>query len=233
MTTSHDRLRQLLERWQASVDRHTRYLALDDAAYAAVEDWPKHQRPARWVVEHARERLAELRRIADARRERGDGEFADALEQMAFLANLVGAEHVERHIPLARGGNTDTEPTVVAPKPARSAPRTAVAAPASGPARSTAGTVAVAAPPPARPAPARPRADKATARPRTDKAPKPDRAAAQVIADAARLLSWGREWPQLAGLIARMADRPPEPEVWSILRTHRSAIVARARRAPE
>ncbi|HQR47880.1 MAG TPA: hypothetical protein PL152_01015, partial [Steroidobacteraceae bacterium] len=53
-----------------------------------------------------------------------------------------------------------------------------------------------------------------------------------VIADAVRLLSWGREWPQLAGLIARLADRPPEPEVWAILRAHRSSIQSKSRRAP-
>jgi hypothetical protein len=29
----------------------------------------------------------------------------------------------------------------------------------------------------------------------------------------------GTRWPQIAGLIARLADRPPEQEVWAILRT--------------
>jgi hypothetical protein len=66
-----------------------------------------------------------------------------------------------------------------------------------------------------------------------EKPPKPDKAAATVIADAARLLSWGREWPQLAALIARLADRPSEQDVWTILRTHRAAIEARARRVPD
>jgi hypothetical protein len=61
----------------------------------------------------------------------------------------------------------------------------------------------------------------------------PDKTTATVIADAARLLSWGREWPQLAGLIARLADRPSEQEVWAILRTHRATIEARARRVPD
>jgi hypothetical protein len=51
-----------------------------------------------------------------------------------------------------------------------------------------------------------------------------------VIADAVRLISWGREWPQLAGLIARLANRPPEAEVWKILRKHRTAIETQARR---
>jgi hypothetical protein len=39
-----------------------------------------------------------------------------------------------------------------------------------------------------------------------------------------RMLDWGSEWPQLAGLIARLADRPPEKEVWRILREHRATI---------
>jgi hypothetical protein len=51
-----------------------------------------------------------------------------------------------------------------------------------------------------------------------------------VIADAVRMLEWGREWPALAGLIARMADRPSEPDVWKILRAHRTEILAKARR---
>jgi hypothetical protein len=51
-----------------------------------------------------------------------------------------------------------------------------------------------------------------------------------VIADAVRMLDWGREWPALAGLIARMADRPSEADVWKILRAYRSEILAQARR---
>jgi hypothetical protein len=44
-----------------------------------------------------------------------------------------------------------------------------------------------------------------------------------------RLLNWGRPWPQLASLIARLADRPAEAEVWDILRRHRTHIEAQAR----
>jgi len=54
-----------------------------------------------------------------------------------------------------------------------------------------------------------------------------------VIADAVRLLNWGRHWPQLASLIARLADRPAEPEVWTILRAHRAEIEAQAKPPPE
>jgi hypothetical protein len=55
-----------------------------------------------------------------------------------------------------------------------------------------------------------------------------DAATATVIADAVRLLNWGRPWPQLASLIARLADRPAESEVWTILRAHRAEIDAQA-----
>ena len=40
----------------------------------------------------------------------------------------------------------------------------------------------------------------------------------------------GREWPALAGLIARMADRPSETDVWKILRANRSEILAKSPR---
>jgi hypothetical protein len=46
----------------------------------------------------------------------------------------------------------------------------------------------------------------------------------QVIADAARLMAWGRKWYELAELIARMADRPSLPEVRRILKENKPAI---------
>jgi hypothetical protein len=52
-----------------------------------------------------------------------------------------------------------------------------------------------------------------------------------IVSDAVRLLEWGQEWPQLAGLIARMADRPSEKEIWGVLSEHRAAIEARARQS--
>jgi hypothetical protein len=61
-------------------------------------------------------------------------------------------------------------------------------------------------------------------------APAAETAVVTVIADAVRMLNWGREWPQLAGLIARLAGRPAENEVWEILRRHRAAIEAQATR---
>jgi hypothetical protein len=50
----------------------------------------------------------------------------------------------------------------------------------------------------------------------------------QVIADAARLVQWGRKWYELPELIARMADRPSLPDVRRILKENKSAIDAKA-----
>ena len=55
-----------------------------------------------------------------------------------------------------------------------------------------------------------------------------DAAREQVIADAARLVQWGRKWYELAELIARMADRPPLPEVRRILKENKTAIEKKA-----
>jgi len=52
----------------------------------------------------------------------------------------------------------------------------------------------------------------------------------QVIADAARLVQWGRKWYELAELIARMADRPPLPDVRRILKDNKTAIEKKAGR---
>jgi ABC-type glutathione transport system ATPase component len=46
-----------------------------------------------------------------------------------------------------------------------------------------------------------------------------------VIADAVRLLGWGRQWHELADMIARLSERPPPAEIRRVLkaypRTHR------------
>ena len=222
MSAADKRVAELLERWQTSVELHSRYLALDDAAYAKVQDWPKHQRPTRWVVELARTRLLELKRVADERRSQGDATFAEALELMAFLTNLLGSEHVDRFIPLAQPKADAPAPLPAAPpKPARrSEPQRTEsrAAPAARTARSPA------------PAPRRTSTQSPRSAPVIDEPASNAQATATVIADAVRLISWGREWPQLAGLIARLANRPPEAEVWKILRKHRAEIETQARR---
>jgi hypothetical protein len=55
-----------------------------------------------------------------------------------------------------------------------------------------------------------------------------DAAREQVIADAARLVQWGRKWYELAELIARMAGRPPLAEVRKILKDNKTAIEKKA-----
>jgi len=48
--------------------------------------------------------------------------------------------------------------------------------------------------------------------------------AESVIADAVRLMQWGRKWYELAELISRMADRPALPDVRRILKDRKSEI---------
>lgn len=236
MSDADTRASELLARWMSSVELHARYLALDDAAYARVQKWPKHERPSRWVVDLARKRLSELSRLLAQRTAKGDVEFAEALELMAFLTTLLGSEHIERFIPLARAGEpgarsgparapaAPVDPTVKRPtlRSGSAAPSARRSESSSAPARATKA-----------PAPATRRKAPAQSQGTRPAAPAPvtrDRVEATVIADAVRLLSWGREWPQLAGLIARLADRPPEAVVWEILRRHRAGIEATARR---
>jgi len=106
--------------------------------------------------------------------------------------------------------------------------------------------VAAAAKPAAKPAPKQPAKPAATppkpaakaAAPKAAATPAPsdrpgvsEAAREQVIADAARLVQWGRKWYELAELIARMADRPPLPDVRRILKDNKSAIDKMAGRA--
>jgi hypothetical protein len=264
MSTTQARVEELLERWLASVDLHTRYLQLDDAAYARVEAWPKHQRPNAFVVKLARTRLLELKQHLAERRDAGDTKFAEALELMSFVTSLLGSEHIERFIPLATGKSPDTsisatveqprlrgasrpasrKPAPTQPHADRHAtqPKPAVARTTSAPhvTKETVSRQLVA----ARPRPAvtaaatRAQAQAASPPPKPVATPVTVPAAApvssamaqQVIADAIRMLAWGREWPAVAGLIARMADRPPEAEIWTILRAHRAEIMSKARR---
>jgi hypothetical protein len=237
MGEADKRVAELLDRWLASVELHARYLDLDAAAYAKVQSWPKHERPTRWIVDLARTRLNELKRLHAERIAKADATFAEALELMGFLANLVGSEHVERFIPLAAEAPAPARPRAAArPEAALVDSTIEQTAPhrtrtASAPARSVERTraaprstrkPATAAPPKATTLPASP--------PTTAKPANLDRVAALVIADAVRMLNWGREWPQIAGLIARLADRPSEPDVWKILRSHRATIEAQAKR---
>lgn len=283
MGAADDRVGELLDRWLASVELHARYLDLDDAAYAKVQDWPRHQRPTRWVVDLARARLLELKRQLIERRTRRDESFGEALELMAFLTNLLGSEHLERFIPLAvEPATPDPAQAAAVTKVAPAAPDATVLAPAldrtkappppvdatmlapalrrpgapppaarrrDGRKSSSDATLLVSAvradraPPPATTPPAdatvlapalgrpwTPPPGKPAAAPAARSPPSaPDKTAATVIADAVRFLRWGRDWSQLASVIARLASRPPEAEVAEILRRYRADIEARAR----
>ena len=226
MSTTDRRVEELLDRWLASVELHLRYLKLDDAAYARAEAWPKHQRPNALVVNLARTRLLELKAHLSERRDAGDARFAESLELMSFLTSLLGSEHIERFIPLATGKSPDPgiSGTVEQPRIRAAAKAAATHKSSTGthkrPARPRAAQPAAPAPPlAARPAPAP-----------ASPPPPMDAMAQQVVADAIRMLEWGREWPAVAGLIARMADRPSETEIWKILRAYRTEILAKSRR---
>ena len=235
--SADQRIAELLDRWLASVELHAKYLELDAEQYARVEDWPKHQRPTKWVVELARARLVELKRHLDERQAKGDATFAESLELMAFLTTLLGSEHIDRFIPLATG-----KAPAVASQPEPGAPLE----PPTEPRKSTGDTttkqkLAVRARPTQAPAAgqgSRARAAPAAPKPIASKPapPKPkssEKVVALVVADAVRFLSWGREWPQLASSISRLADRPAEPEILAILRAYRTEIEAKARRPPD
>src|SRR6187200_2076324 len=117
MPATDKRVDELLDRWLASVNLHLGYLKLDDAAYARVEAWPKHQRPNALVVNLARARLLELKSQLGERRDAGDMKFAEALELMSFLTSLLGSEHIERFIPLATGKPPDTAVSTTVEQP--------------------------------------------------------------------------------------------------------------------
>src|SRR3954470_21494376 len=85
----------LLDRWQASLDLHARYAALDDARYWHVQPWPRHERPQRWIIQLARKRILALRRLVQQRLAEGDRAFVEGVEIMGFLAALSGLSGAE------------------------------------------------------------------------------------------------------------------------------------------
>ena len=249
-------LEALLERWQISLDLHARYAALDEARYWHVQPWPKHERPQRWIIQLARKRILALKRIVAQRQAEGDRAFIEGIEIMSFLATLVGLTSVERFIPLAtheteRRDVLSAKPEAVkaspAPVVARSAPpadtarsRTPAAA-RTGEHRRTAETtrqMPVMTQPrrepkrdPARPATRPQPSVKSAPSVKPRKAPSTVTAPEHVvIADAVRLLGWGKQWHELADMIARLSERPSPSEIRRILRTYRDQIDAVATR---
>ena len=210
MTPADDRVLQLLQKWQKSLDLHARYADLPEDQYWLVQPWPNHQRPTKWVVDLARQRLADLQNIVKTRLASADPSLSEALELMSFLTNLVGSQHVERFVPIAE------------PERERQLEKTRAPKPANAGSTSTA-TVLKPAPPPK---PVRAAAGKPKA---AAKAPKPvnDTTVTAVVKDAARLLSWGRDWHELPEAIARIAGRPGVAQVRQILRSSKGVIEQR------
>ncbi len=252
MNPADKRLIDLIDKWLASLELHLKYSGLDDASYWRVQPWVKHDRPSRWIIELARQKAQQLKDQLEVRIAMGDAKFGDSLELMGFLSNLVGSQHIERFIPLAEA-DTEVDlaappasPTpAVAPAPAH--PAAPAAAPAADmtqqstvhtqPRKTISDTTREMARPPAGAPPSRHASEqKAEARKgatrREHKAATPvskpratnaEREKA-VVADAVRLLGWGRKWHELADLISRMANRPAISEVRRILRDHKIAI---------
>ncbi|MDY6947024.1 MAG: hypothetical protein SXG53_15015 [Pseudomonadota bacterium] len=263
MTPADRRITELIDKWLTSIDLHLQYVELSDAAYARVQPWQKHDRPTRWVLEVARQKVLELKQHCETRQAMGDSRFSESLELMAFLANLVGIQHIQRFIPLADPAKADaaagTSQTVEAPTVIR-APTQKLRTPSEEPTRempqlrtvrvkgaelpllepaeelTSEHQIAPAAVPSrqipsARPAPkinpAAAQPVKAPARQPAAEAPKPAAPLdlkGKIIADAVRLLKWGKPWHELAELIARIAERPSAGEIRKVLRAHKNEI---------
>ncbi len=314
MTPADRRITELIDKWLASIELHLKYVEFSDAAYARAQPWPRHDRPTRWVLEVARQKILELKGHCENRQAMGDSKFAESLELMAFLANLVGVQHVQRFVPLADPARENSGPAAPIEEAPSDAPTVQAVPrlPSGGdettremprlkpaPVRTPAPAAAAAPPPvvrsepapapPPPPPPAAPRVMPVASKPApraTAEAPKltaarpmplankpapqanvevpkitttalprastvtPVRGAvaprianeaspanakaasnelrAKIIGDAVRLLKWGKQWHELADLIARIADRPAVPEVRKILRAYKSEIEAKA-----
>jgi len=254
-TQADQRLLDLLERWLESLELHIKYSSLDDDSYWKIQPWSEHQRPNLWILNIAKQKTLALRALIQERVKIGDPKFSDALELMTFLANLVGAEHLERFIPVAEAQNERPLTPTPLETTARTAAMTATAtrempkfsgAKRAPPPAATAHVArterkpAVAVKPPVAakaPVPPKPAAKAPAKQPPKKPAPHPERTAPseeardQVIADAARLVKWGRKWYELAELVARMAGRPALPEVRRILKENKAAIEKKAENA--
>ena len=208
MTPADERVLQLLQKWQKSLELHGRYAGLPEDQYWLVQPWPTHQRPTKWVIDLARQRLADLQNIVTARLAAADPSLSEALELMSFLTNLVGSQHVERFVPVAEPERErQLEPAAQARSTSTSSTSTMV-----------------------KPG----RTPKAKSRP-ASRSTKPanDSIITQVVKDATRLVSWGRAWHELPEAIARIADRPDIAQVRQILRSKRSLIEQRANAQPK
>lgn len=257
MTPADKRVMDLLERWLKSIELHLKYADLDEARYRQVQPWPAHERPARWMLELAQQKVLQLQTLCKTRLGQNDAAFSESLELMCFLANLVGAQHIQRFVPLADPsrenaavfdtGTVEMKTVEVqaakTPEPLQAEPLTPATRDADSDRTREMPRLKQAKraqPTTATPVAAAPRAQETAIRKSVHKPPtqtKPTQPPAAkpatgtrmselVVADAVRLLRWGRQWHELAELIARMAERPASAEVRRILRSHKSAIEA-------
>ena len=207
MTPADERIVQLLAKWRISLDLHSRYTRLSDDQYWLVQPWPQHQRPTPWIVDLASQRLADLQQIVQSRVSAGDPSLSEALELMSFLANLVGSQHVQRYIPMA--------------EPEQQRPIESLLSQADAPAMQPASQVE---PPPPRRDTAQPAAPAAVDAGIEGTTTASGDENEDVVRDAIRLLSWGREWHELPTAISRMSGRPGSARVRQILKANRQNI---------
>lgn len=219
MTPADERIVQLLAKWRRSLDLHGRYVRLSDDQYWLVQPWPDHQRPTPWIVDLASQRLSDLQRIVQSRIAAADPSLSEALELMAFLANLVGSQHVQRYIPMAEPEQQRPIESLLAPEDSTTTthalrldvlPEAQDTGTVEMPVAGQAGDTAGAAP--------------------SQEPPDED---AEVVRDAIRLVSWGRPWHELPAAIARMAGRPKAARIRQILKDRREEIEAQAANQPK
>jgi len=230
-TPADQRLLDLLDKWLQSLELHLKYVSLDDDSYSKVQPWPQHQRPSRWIIELARQKALALHGQVEERIKMGDAKFSDSLELMGFLANLVGAEHIERFIPLAHAENELAGPRAESAAAAQDAGVTATATREMpkfvDPERGRVGART-------REPPASANVARTERKSGSELEPgklSPEAMHEQVIADAARLVQWGRKWYELAELISSMADRPSLIDVRRILKDNKTVIEKKAGRS--
>jgi hypothetical protein len=238
MTPADRRITELIDKWLASIELHLQYVELSDADYARIQPWPKHDRPTRWILEVARQKLVELKSHVETRQAMGDGKFAESLELMAFLANLVGLQHIQRFIPLADPAKQPTPPEASSAGNSQTVEMPPVAPPKARPASDDATREMPRLKAPSK----RTEEPKPTARPTPKSTTASTKAAAtkstatgadmrsKIIADAVRLMRWGKPWHELAELIARIADRPSAAEIRKVLRAARAEIEEKVKR---
>jgi hypothetical protein len=257
MNPADERLSELLDKWLTSLDLHLTYSALDEGSYLKVQSWVKHERPSRWIIELARQKVLQLKERHAERVAMGDTKFADALELMGFLANLVGAQHIERFIPLAEpqsegdldatvervsadttiaNATAQTEATrmsalitqprrALGTEPTREMPRPKLDSNHGVPADSSRHSSSLRhSPKTAARRESKQTAHHSSSRSRSESRPSKSGRERTVVADAMRLLKWGRKWHELPELITRLADRPPLTEVRRILRENKATI---------